>query len=74
VLLFLDLLKPLVLFMIEVQIQAPSIGDVVNFSSIEGFGISMATSWVDASYSGSIFCVFLNFSQNVHYSNATNTL
>jgi len=56
VLLFLDLLGPFVLFMIRVQIQAPSTWDIeVDFSFTKGFGIPMATSWVDVSYNGSIF-------------------
>jgi hypothetical protein len=42
--------------MIGVQIEAPSAWEIeVDFSSTKGFDISMATSWVDANYIGSIF-------------------
>jgi hypothetical protein len=45
--LFVDLLKPFMLFIRGVKIQAPSTWNVnVDYISIEGFDVSMATSFV----------------------------
>jgi hypothetical protein len=48
--LFVDLLKPFVLFVEGVKIQTPSTRDIeTNFPSIEGFDVSMATSSICSS-------------------------